>query len=40
MRDILFGAWLSPAYTSGGAQRLFYPPNSCNTKRLWRDNKG
>jgi formylglycine-generating enzyme required for sulfatase activity len=25
------GAWLSPAYTSRGAQRLFYPPTSRNT---------
>ena len=25
------GAWLSPAYTSRGAQRLFYPPDSRNT---------
>jgi hypothetical protein len=25
------GAWLSPAYTSRGAQRLFYPPESRDT---------
>ncbi len=25
------GAWLSPAYTSRGAQRLFYPPDSRDT---------
>jgi formylglycine-generating enzyme required for sulfatase activity len=25
------GAWLSPAYTSRGAQRLFYPPNRRDT---------
>ena len=25
------GAWLSPAYTSRGAQRLFYPPHSRDT---------
>ena len=25
------GAWLSAAYASRGAQRLFYPPNTRNT---------
>ncbi|MCJ7842542.1 formylglycine-generating enzyme family protein [Lederbergia sp. NSJ-179] len=25
------GSWLSPAYTSRGSQRLFYPPDSRNT---------
>ncbi|WP_152361360.1 formylglycine-generating enzyme family protein [Microlunatus speluncae] len=30
-RSLRGGSWLSPAYTSRGAQRLFYPPDSRNT---------
>jgi formylglycine-generating enzyme required for sulfatase activity len=30
-RSLRGGSWLSPAYTSRGAQRLFYPPYSRDT---------